>query len=120
MIVEQIVEQYHKLLEEVATHDFYKVDLTNRLNVYVCDSCRHATVTKDVDAGVTPFMHNCEKCGGTAISRMYRVDPNLKHTQEWYRPTLEELLKMSPGMIDHILQGGLAFRNLIINKQIEK
>lgn len=26
---------------------------------------------------------------------------------DWYRPTLEQTLKMSDGMIDHILNGGL-------------
>lgn len=115
MIVEQIVAQYEKLLADVATKDFYKIDLSNRLNAYRCQSCGHLTVTKDVDAGVTPFMHTCEKCGSMAESSFYRVDPNLKHTQEWYRPSLKDLLKMSPGMIDHVLQGGLV--NRIISKK---
>lgn len=112
MIVEEIINQYEKLLKDVATDDYYKTDLTIRLNAYVCETCGHGTITKDVDAGCTPFMHTCEKCGGMAQSRMYKVAPYLIPTQEWYRPTLEELLKMTPGMIDHVLQGGLAWRKI--------
>lgn len=62
------------------------------------------------DKGVTPFTMRCTRCGGT----MYHTKTFDKKTVppyvmvfDWYRPTLEQTLKMSDGMIDHILNGGL-------------
>ena len=72
--------------------------------------CGHITKTKDVDPGVTPFFHTCEKCGSMARSTFYTdIVPDKQPTEEWYRPTLEETLKMTdnPGLVDHILNGGL-------------
>ncbi|RYZ49914.1 MAG: hypothetical protein EOP49_15175 [Sphingobacteriales bacterium] len=110
----EVKRKYEKLMKDVATNDFYKVDLTNRVNCYQC-KCEHITKTKDVDAGVTPFMKRCEKCNDFAQSTMYRdIAPHLQPTVEWYRPTLEECykLKSKPGLIDHILQGGLMDRKI--------
>jgi len=110
----EIEKKYKRLMDDVATHDFYKVDLTNRVNCYVC-SCRHITKTKDVDAGVTPFLSECEACGRMAQSTMYRdIAPEKQPTIEWYRPTLKEVLKMrnKPMLLDHILNGGLDCRKI--------
>lgn len=111
-----VERKYQKLMEDVATKDYYKIDLTNRVNCYVC-SCGRITKTKDVDAGVTPFMFNCEKCGGEARSTFYKdIAPDQQPTIEWYRPTLKQVLKMrnKPGMLDHILQGGLDDRKIVL------
>ena len=110
----EIERKYNKLLKDVETNDFYKIDLTNRVNCYVC-GCGHITKTKDVDAGVTPFMHKCEKCGQMARSTFYKdVAPEQQATEEWFRPTLKQVLKMrkNEGMLDHILQGGLDVRRV--------
>lgn len=116
MTKQEVTTRYEKLLRDVAEKDFYtKIDLTNRLNVYTCESCGHSTVTKDVDAGVTPFWHQCEACGQGATSSFYRVAEGLKATQEWYRPTLEDCLKIrkhSPGLLEHVLKGGLSVRKI--------
>jgi hypothetical protein len=111
---EIIAKEYAKLLKDVETKDFYtKVDLTNRVNNYGCVSCGHITKTIDRDAGVTWFIHTCEKCGAEARSTFFKdLVPDRPATQEFYRPTLDELYTMSPGMIDHVLQGGLAIRNI--------
>ncbi len=66
----EVKKRYNKLMNDVKTKDFYKVDLTNRVNCYVCD-CGHITKTKDIDSGVTPFTFTCEKCKGTAKSTFY-------------------------------------------------
>lgn len=49
----EVERQYNKLMQDVATSDYYKIDLTNRVNNYVCTSvkCQHITKTQDVDAG---------------------------------------------------------------------
>lgn len=109
----EVERKYKQLIHDVATKDFYKVDLSNRVNCYVCTKCKHITKTKDIDSGVTPFMHSCEVCGETAHSTFYKdIAPHLQPTQEWYRPTLEQVLKMrkKEGLLDHILQGGLDVR----------
>lgn len=112
----QIQKRYSKLMNDVATKDFYKTDLTNRVNCYVC-RCGHITKTKDVDAGVTPFMHRCELCGSMANSTFYDdIAPHIQPTEEWYRPTLKECLNMrkNEGWLDHVLNGGLVSRKVII------
>lgn len=108
-----IEKKYANLLKDIAENDFYKVDLTNRVNCYKCAKCGHVTKTKDVDAGVTPFIFECESCGGEAHSSMYRdIRPSQQPTIEWYRPTLEQVIKMKnkPMLLDHILMGGLDYR----------
>ena len=115
MISQREVERrYNKLLKDVETDDYYKIDLTNRVNCYVCD-CGHITKTKDIDAGTTPFFHRCERCGTLAKSTFYKdIIPDKQPTEEWYRPTLKEAYKMrkEPEMLNHVLNGGLALRKI--------
>lgn len=116
--VKEIIKKYNELLLKVKTEDFYKIDLTNRVNCYRCSTCHHITKTKDIDAGVTPFMFTCENCGETATSTFYTDIAHLQEpTIEWYRPSLKQVLKLRKkednGMIDHILQGGLDDRKII-------
>lgn len=85
----------------------------NRINNYVCDSCKIITKTIDVDKGVTPFMHTCKSCGELARSTFYNdIEPRLAVVQEWYRPSLEECykLKNKPHVLDYVFQGGLLNR----------
>jgi len=117
MISQREVERrYNKLMHDVANDEFYKVDLTNRVNCYKCD-CGHITKTKDIDSGVTPFFFSCEKCGRMAKSTFY-IDaaPNQTPTIEWYRPTLKELMKKrkNVALLEHILNGGLEYRKILI------
>lgn len=113
MLSQREVEiQYAKLMEDVKTNEFYtKISLENRVNCYVCE-CGKITKTKDIDAGVTPFVHKCE-CGKFAKSTMYRdIKPSLQPTEEWYRPNLQECLKLRDklGHLEHIFNGGLLSR----------
>jgi transcription elongation factor Elf1 len=105
-------KRYKKLLQNVAIDDYYKIDLNNRFNCYVC-KCGHITKTVDIDAGVTPFMFSCEKCGNMATSTYYKdIAPEQQPTIEWYRPTLKQVLKLrkNEAMLDHVLNGGLQYR----------
>lgn len=85
-----------------------------RTNVYICDKCRHAMVTIDVDEGTTPMFTRCEVegCNGTAGSTMYRAVTLLSPTVEWYRPDEKELASLSPGTQDHVKRGGLIRRSI--------
>jgi hypothetical protein len=112
----EIERKYNNLLNDVKTKDFYKTDLTNRVNCYTCQSCDHITKTKDIDSGVIPFMFRCEECGEIAYSSFFKdIAPNQKPTFEWYRPTLKQVLKMrkNEGQLEHIFNGGLDYRKII-------
>jgi hypothetical protein len=90
-----------------------------RKNKYVCDDpgCAHTITTVDIDEGVTPFMTACEKCNGTAVSRMYRVDQTEVETHEWFRPQTLEGLK--PHSQEHVRRGGLLLRKIERNEPSE-
>ncbi|MBE99334.1 MAG: hypothetical protein CMP77_05060 [Flavobacterium sp.] len=109
----EIERKYKYLLHKVSNDEFYKIDLSNRINCYTCKQCKHITKTKDVDAGVTPMFHTCEKCSHTAISSMYKdIAPEKNPTQEWYRPSLLECFKLKKNqhLLEHVLSGGLLNR----------
>lgn len=109
----KIENEYNQLMYDVKTHEFYtRINLENRFNCYVC-GLGHITKTKDVDAGVTPFIMKCDECGSEAKSTMYRdISPDKPHTGEWFRPSLKRVQKMHPWMREHVLQGGLEYRKI--------
>jgi transcription elongation factor Elf1 len=87
----------------------------NRFNCYVCSSCNYITKTVDVHKGTTPMFLGCNSCGKQAISTWYKdIAPEQKPELEWYTPTLKEFIKLrnNPGMVDHILMGGLELRKV--------
>lgn len=112
MNLQEIKNSYNKLIEDVKTKEFYtKIDLNNRFNCYVCPN-GHVTKTQDIDAGVTSMFIHCDKCGLRASSSFYRdIAPNIKPTKEWYRPGLDETLKLNHSL-EHVLRGGLLIRNI--------
>lgn len=112
----EVERKYNALLKSVKVDDFYTNVKLPRVNCYVCQTCKLITKTIDIDSGVTPFMHTCGYCGNVAHSTFYKdVAPHIPATQEWYRPTLKQVLKMRKheGLLDHILQGGLDVRNIV-------
>lgn len=101
---EQLEKDYQLMVEKT-------VSSPNRVNCYKCNECGHITKTYNADEGVTPMFHSCEKCNSNATSTMFNdIAPEQEPTQEWYRPTLSATSKMSAGMQDHILLGGLDVR----------
>ncbi len=116
MTKNHIISKYKNLLHQVETNDYYKVDLTNRVNVYVCP-VGHFTKTKDIDSGTTPFMIKCSCCHRFAKSSMYHdIAPAEPIKFEWYRPDLEEVLaevRKDNGLLDHVLRGGLLKRGVV-------
>jgi hypothetical protein len=109
----EIERRYNKLIADVRTNDYYKVDLSNRVNCYVCQS-GHVTKMRDVDAGVTPMFYTCETCNLRASSTGYRdIAPDMQPTQEWYRPDLKKVLKLKGPMLEHVLSGGLMIRKIV-------
>lgn len=110
----EVIREYNSMLKKVADRPMFG-DNGNGINCYVCEDCGHITKTIDIDLGVTPFMHVCESCGSWARSTMYKdINPTVKPTQEWYRPSLKQCLKMRKheAALQHILDGGLDFRTI--------
>lgn len=110
-----------------------------RLNAYKCEACGRIMVTRDLHAGVTPMFLDCrttEGCQGTAASAGYPSGPMPEGyppvTLEWYRPSATELermrtkardrnpltgqptdrARMEAAMVDHVMRGGLALRDV--------
>ena len=117
----ELERKFNKLLKEVETNDFYtEIDLTNRVNCYVCEN-GHLTKTKDIYAGVTPMFIICDHCAKMSRSHFYKdIAPSVTPIKEWYRPTLKQLLKKRGDFdsLDHILNGGLILRNIATNPTI--
>jgi len=91
-------------------------------NAYICQKCRHLTLTVHIDEGMTPAFIACEKplCDGMAVSFFYRIPPPLQFTgpqgslapsKEWYRPSKIEMNMLAPRSREHIENGGLLLRD---------
>lgn len=112
----ELERRYIKLMNDVETGDYYKVDLTNRVNTYRCGQ-GHLMITIDRDAGVTPMFMTCPKCGSQSTSAGYnpKDKESLNPTYEWFRPDFVQCLKMrrkNDGMLEHVLKGGLEIREI--------
>ncbi len=114
--IREVSRRYFKLKHDLETSPFYiSIDLTNRVNNYICTICNYVTKTKDIDRGVTPMFHTCAHCKSRAASTMYRdTMPELEPIEEWYRPSFNEILKMrnKPEVLEHVLMGGLLNRKI--------
>lgn len=107
-------EMIAKMLEEEAPVD--------KINIYTCEGekCNNVVKTKDLVAGTTPFMVDCVRCGGKMKSSMYSNIPKEPEvTMEWYRPDINKVLKLrkKPGLIEHILLGGLMLRPMKVERK---
>ena len=89
---------------------------SNKINAYICEKCRQATVTVNACDGTTPFMIQCRAnnigCGSMAQSSMYQNSQDLLPKWEWYRPGADALSKMDSDTQEHVRRGGLILRKL--------
>ena len=84
-----------------------------RVNSYRCDTCGKDTVTIDRDEGVTPFILGCRVtagCSGMGTSAMYKPGEKRRPTHEWFSPNEQERKRLSRGMLEHVIRGGLDIR----------
>lgn len=89
-----------------------KAAFQGKLNIYTCEACRGHIVTRDLGAGVTPFMIGCRAtpdCRGMMKSSMYRVfDQSMKESHQWRTPaSVDELASLSQWEAEHVSNGGL-------------
>ncbi len=83
-----------------------------RLNIYSCLKCNWNMLSEDIDEGVTPFMMPC-RCGGDMYSNFYKIDKAYQYHPadiKWYKPTNEEISKLTKEMKEHVDNGGLCFK----------
>lgn len=77
-------------------------------NLYKCKSCGHSIITTYAVKGVTPFIIKCKGCYGDMVHETtYKSIPETIYAIKWVRPTLQQTMKLSPGLIEHVLNGGL-------------
>ena len=98
--------RYRKLLRNIESMKIYD-GRHKGVDVYDCYNCGHRLHTYYKDKGVTPFTIRCPKCSYI----MTHTDtilpwPGIRPIP-WVRPTFKEMLRLSPGVIEHVLQGGL-------------
>lgn len=68
---------------------------------------KEGKITTYADKGVTPFIIRCS-CGGLMQhTRSFKNVPDYIRVFRWKRPTLEQTMKLSKGMMEHVLNGGL-------------
>lgn len=91
---------------------------TDRLNVYICQTCGGMICTIDRDQGVTPFMIACQVmrfCSGMMQSQWYpELPPHFSPEYEWYKPKLKK--HMDVVTAEHVKKGGLLLRKLEPNR----
>lgn len=117
----KVRRQYKKLVESV--EDMKVFDGRGKgVDVYICSKCGKVELTRYKDKGVTPFVMRCRSCGGDAMHRttVSEVEATLMcasdflTVQNWVRPPLKWLLKQKPGIVDHVLNGGLVLEREVL------
>lgn len=114
----EMKRQYDELVENIEAARMFDGRGTG-VDVYTCDECGAKFYTQYVHKGVTPFTIQCRTCHhGTAMHRetinlhqWVRLEEQGEKLHSWVRPTFEQLLKLSHGAQQHVLQGGLMLRD---------
>lgn len=105
---EDIEKKYNELVKSIEKKIMY--DGRGKVDRYTCDTCGHIIYTTYRDKGVTLFTTKCKRCGRTMChDKTYdkKTVPSYVNVMDWYRPTLDQTLKMPDRVIEHILNGGL-------------
>ena len=92
--------KYCKLLRDMKTYGSRYDDIY----VYECPKCGRRIYTVYGDKGTTPFAIRCSECNNMMVhSKTIEGEP-------WIRPTFKQMLKLSPELIEYVLDGGLILK----------
>lgn len=109
---EEVKSRYKQLLSRMVGLKMYYG--CEKIDVYVCGCCGRSVLTTYRNKGVTPFIIRCPFCKSANMRHnltLLRKDFSGKQkVLEWYRPSFNELIKMSNGAIEHVLFGGLILK----------
>ena len=118
MTEKEMKRQYDELVENIEDARMFD-GRGSGVDVYTCDKCGAKFYTQYVHKGVTPFTISCRTCKhGTAVHRntislhlWVQLEVVGEKLHNWVRPSFEQLQKLSPGLQQHVLQGGLVLED---------
>lgn len=115
MSKDEITKKYNALVASIEEAGIY--DGRGVYNLYECNKCSNSKVTLYIDKGVTPFIIACDECDGhMSHTKTSRCAPLGGIVHCWVRPSLEQTLKLSEGLQEHVLNGGLVLREDLNNE----
>ncbi len=120
---EELKQQYDELVSGIETAKMF--DGRNKgVDIYQCKECGFQFYTRYKDKGVTPFTVRCRNCNhGTAVHDKTITEQMASFlgvkVHNWVRPTFEQLLKLSDGAIEHVLNGGLILEDELKSSEDE-
>lgn len=85
----------------------------NKINVYQCQECGGKIVTKELDAGVTPFSMSCralDGCPGLMTSSFKMCPQDLAHGWVWFKPL--SVHGLDQWTREHVEKGGLVLERV--------
>lgn len=121
----ELKKKYDKLVAEIESAQKMFDGRGKGIDVYVCEKCGKQLYTRYKDKGVTPFTIRCrrEVCNATMVHRTTISEQQAKNeglvVHNWVRPTFEQLLKLSDGAIEHVLNGGLMLEDELKSSEDE-
>lgn len=126
----ELKQKYDKLVAEIESAEVYD-GRGKGIDVYVCEKCGKQLYTRYKDKGVTPFTIKCRYCENGTMehdSTISEQGANIMgyEVHNWVRPTFEQLLQLSEGAQEHVLNGGLMLEDelennkSIVQKKFEK
>lgn len=119
----ELKKKYDELVAEIESAQMF--DGRNKgVDLYQCKDCGFQFYTRYKDKGVTPFTVRCRNCDhGTAVHEKTITEQTASFmgfkVHNWVRPTFEQLLKLSDGAIEHVLNGGLMLEDELKSSEDE-
>ena len=114
MTKKQIKLAYKDMLRRAADNVETSPEQQGLTNCYTCKNCHHVDKYYYADSGTTPMVVECTRCKkrGSFSAMMRDLLPLQTPNQEWFRPSLNDTLKMAghKHMLHHVLNGGLLRR----------
>lgn len=103
-----LLKEYNEMADGIENAPIY--DGRGTYDLYECPKCGAEKITTYSVKGVTPFCIICS-CGGVMQhTRSYKRVPESLRVDEWIRPSFDQMMLLSDGLIEHVLQGGLILR----------
>jgi hypothetical protein len=120
---EELKQQYDELVSGIETAKMFD-GRNSGVDLYQCKDCGFQFYTRYKDKGVTSFTIRCRNCDhGTAVHEKTITEQIASFmgvkVHNWVRPTFEQLLKLSDGAIEHVLNGGLILEDELKSSEDE-
>lgn len=113
--MEELKKEYDQMLKDIETARIFDGRGTG-VDVYICEKCGERFYTRYTAKGVTPYSIICRSCKKALMTHRNTISYkewlclsfiDAKKLHDWVRPTYEQMIKLSPGAQQHVLNGGL-------------